>query len=76
VTDLLAERRKRHRDPMHFRTAAEALDFAAYQLQRLRIDTAGQMLVLADDLSLPLDQALAVVVECQRLHERFHEVGP
>ena len=75
VADLLGERQKRRREAMHFRTAAEALDFAACQLQQLRSDTAGQMLMLAEDLSLPLDQALAVIVECQRLHERLHEVG-
>ena len=70
VTDLLAERQKRHRNPLHFETAPEALAFALRQVRELQ-DQAGSALLLdANELSLPLSQLDGVLVACLRLYDR------
>ena len=76
VTDILTARQKRQREALHFRTAPEALSFAAHQLDHLRAELDGQLVVVTDDVRLPVEQAAAIVAECLRLHERLEDVGP
>lgn len=70
VTDLLAERRKRHRNPLHFPTPVEALTFAREQVREMQ-DQAGSALLLdAKELDLPLSQLDGVLEACLRLYDR------
>ena len=70
VVDLLAERRKRDREAVHFPTPIEALAFASQQVRELQ-DLAGSALLLdAEELDLPLSQLAGVLDACLRLYTR------
>ena len=75
VTDILTASQRRQREAMHFRSAPEALSFAANQLDHLRAQLDGQLVVLTDDVRLPIEQTAAIVAECLRLHQRHEGVG-
>lgn len=71
VTDLLAARRRKGRDGLHFDTDLEALLFAASCLADLH-RTAVKGELHPDVLALKLDQAGSVIDACIRLHGTTH----
>ena len=77
VTDLLAERRKRHRDPLHFPTPIEALTFAREQVRELQDQAGSALLLEGQELDLPLSQLAGVLEACLRLytHPRQEDNG-
>jgi hypothetical protein len=68
VVDLLAHRATRGETVLHFRTAAEALSYAAEQVRDLERRADSALLLNARELDLPLSQLSAVLSECIRLH--------
>lgn len=70
VTDLLTERRKRGRDPLHFPTPIEALQFASEQVRELRAKADSALLLEGQELDLPLSQLAGVLDACLRLYTR------
>lgn len=73
VHDLLSRRARRHRPALHFDTPIEALTFARTQITELQDRTAGQLLLNAEELDLPLSQLGAVLDACLRLYTQPRE---
>lgn len=61
VHDLISERAKRGRRPLDFDTDLEALAFIKAEVEQIRAETAGELLIPAEPLSLRLAQVSAVV---------------
>lgn len=73
VHDLLSRRARRHRPALHFDTPIEALTFLRTQVSELQDQTAGQLLLKAEELDLPLSQLGAVIDACLRLYTQPRE---
>lgn len=70
VTDLLSERQKRRRNPLHFETPIEALAFCQAQVRELRDLRDSALLLDGRQFDLPLSQVDAVLDACLRLYDR------
>lgn len=76
VVDLLTRRQTRGEPALHFRSATEALAYAARQVRDLERLTGTALVIAASDLELPLAQVAAILAECSRLHAHLpHEEG-
>ena len=70
VHDLVSARARRGREPLHFADDIEALTYIARELDDIRAQAAGELLIPAGPLDIRLAQVRAVVAAVSDLYHR------